>query len=202
MRLTRWKAPTVMIRTVMPVTMLEMRRKPPVLMLITLCPIMAFPPIPPISPAATLPRPSPNASLLALPCVLVMASTSVSVIICSISATAARVPAVGRILLKVSASTGGRSYPLFHMLVGNSPVILPRSPIVRVDAPALRTIPCSTAVANRMPRIELGIQWTKRSRRDFTNGTKIMVSMHTTTSKSIHPAMSGSTHGLPSTKTS
>mmetsp|Transcript_5394 Transcript_5394/g.13045 ORF Transcript_5394/g.13045 Transcript_5394/m.13045 type:complete len:211 (-) Transcript_5394:772-1404(-) len=202
MRLTSLKAATVMTRTVTPVMRLERRLKPPVLMLMTLCPIMALPPIPPMSPAAMLPRPSPTASLLAAPLVLVIWSTSVSVIICSISATAASVPAVGKIFWRVSALRGGISYPLFHRLVGSSPVILPRSPIVLVSKPAGLTMACSTKVASRMPTTDDGIQWMNLSLGFLTRGRSVMVIMHAATSRSIHPAMSGSTHGSPSTKTS
>mmetsp|Transcript_3090 Transcript_3090/g.7113 ORF Transcript_3090/g.7113 Transcript_3090/m.7113 type:complete len:211 (-) Transcript_3090:192-824(-) len=202
MRLTSLKAAALMRSTINPVVRLDSLLQPPVFIEMTLWPIIALPPIPPISPAAMLPRPRPTASLLAAPFVFVIWSTSVRVIICSIRATAARVPAVGVILVRVSLLRGGISYPLFQRLVGSSPVILPRSPMVRVEYPAGRTMTCSTKVARRMPTTDEGIQCIHLSFGFLMRGRRAIVSMHTTTSRSIHPAMAGSTQGSPSTNTS
>ena len=71
----------------------DVRPRPPELMLIILCPIMAQPPMPPKKPVATLATPWPTHSLLLRPRVSVISSISVKVSKDSINPMAAKIRA-------------------------------------------------------------------------------------------------------------
>ncbi|MNT21220.1 hypothetical protein D3C72_1565520 [compost metagenome] len=122
---------TIRNRRKEPATKVESRVEPPDFTLMTDCPIMAQPPIPPKNPVTKLAMPCPLHSRRLSLGVSVRSSTICAVIIDSSNPTAAMVSEYGRMIRKVSKLNGtfgirntGRDEGSFPM----SPTVLTCSP--------------------------------------------------------------------------
>ena len=98
----------------------DKRPLPPALMLITVCPIIPQPPVPPKSPLTMFPAPCATHSLFPFPLVSVNSSTKFIVIKDSINPTEAAKNAKGKINVRVS-KLKGKLCQSSRLGVGNSP---------------------------------------------------------------------------------